>query len=217
MILVVSKSKRSSERLVESFNALGYLAYGTTVPGALSELSPRYRAVIIISDGTPAAFDAVIKCAASFVLRIPVFALGNFDETKVLEIFREGASANFIIKRIIRYLVINEMHIIGKYKCAGFDASADIGRVLYFDKEIPLTKTEKMILRFLTRTYPLPQRAEDIIKYALPPSRSPEPSSIRNHISTMNKKFVNVIGMPMIEFYNKKGYILITPERKILK
>ena len=216
MILVVSKSKRSSERLSEMFNIAGYLSYGLTPSQAINEISPRYRAVILIADGhaSPTSLASVISACSAHALKIPVFSIGECTELMVAEKFPEGMSVSSILKRIIRYLVINNKPIIGKYKCAGFDVSSDSARVMYFDKEIRLTKTEKMILRFLTRSYPLPVSADKIIKYAIRPSRSPEPSSIRTHISVMNKKFKATIGRQMIEFCDKEGYILITPERK---
>ncbi|MBR3806532.1 MAG: helix-turn-helix domain-containing protein [Clostridia bacterium] len=216
MILVISKSKRQAERLSEMLNIAGYLSYGLTPSQAISEISPRYRAVVIITDtqALPAPFSSVISACSAPALKIPVFAIGECTEPGVAEVFHAGVSVSSLLKGIIRYLVINEKPIIGKYKCAGFDASADSARVMYFDKEIRLTNTEKMILRFLTRSYPLPVTADKIIKNAIRPSRSPEPSSIRTHISMMNKKFKAAIGRQMIEFCDKEGYIIITPERK---
>ncbi len=216
MILVVSKSKRYSDRIAEMLNIAGYLAYGATASQAINEISPRYRAIILLTDSQtiPTPFGAVISACAAPALKIPVFSIGEFPDPRIAEVFPAGASLSSVIKRVIRYLVINEKPVIGKYKCAGFDASSDSSRVMYFDKEIRLTKTEKMILRFLTRYYPLPASANEIIKYAVRPSRSPEPSSIRTHISMMNKKIKASIGRPMIEFCDKEGYIIITPERK---
>lgn len=216
MILVVSKSKKSSEKYAEMFNIMGYLSHGTVVSSAIGEISPRYRAIVILSDSltTDLTFDSIITYASSVALKIPVFSIGKINDKRIVEAIPEGASHSHIIKIILRYLVLNEKPIIGKYKCAGFDCSTDLVKCFYFDKEIKLTKTEKMILRFLTRAYPLPQTAAEIIKYSIRPSRSPEPSSIRTHLSVMNKKFKDVLGRPMIEFVDREGYIIITPERK---
>lgn len=216
MILVVNKLKRNAERLAEAFNLMGFLSYGVASSRAITEINPRYRAVILLSDSSmgSSAFESIIGCASSPALKIPIFSIGENSDPRIAEVLSDKASLSLIIKRIIRYQVINEKPVIGKYKCAGFDASQELSRILYFDRDVRLTKTEKMILRFLTRSYPLPVSAVEIIRYAIRPSRSPEPSSIRTHISMMNKKFKTAIGRPMIEFCDREGYILITPERK---
>ena len=71
-----------------------------------------------------------------------------------------------------------------------------------------------MILRYLIRKYPLPSSSDEIIKYAFRSTRAPEASSVKTHISLMNKKLESQIGKRMIEFVPKKGYIIITPEKE---
>lgn len=214
MILVISKSKKNSARYAEALNTMGYLAYGVTTASALKELSPRYRAILIFEADTIAGLDIFLKNLTSSPLKIPIFAIGNENHEEISEIYPQTSLLSTVIKRITRYLVINELPVIGKYKCAGFDCSSELRDVYYFDKRISLTKTEKMIFRFLCRAYPLPVTAKDIIQYAIKPSHSPEPSSIRTHISKMNKKFKEAIARPMIEHSDRGGYIIITPENK---
>ena len=69
-----------------------------------------------------------------------------------------------------------------------------------------------MILRYLIRSYPVPQNAERILKYAFKPTRAPEAASIRTHLSIMNKKFEKSIGRKMISLEPHRGYIILTPE-----
>ncbi len=214
MILVISKSKKNSLRYAETLNTMGYLANGVTSALAIRELSPRYRAILIFESDTIAGLDIFLKNLASSPLKIPIFAVGNEVHTEFSEIYSETTLISTIIKKITRYLVLKEMPVIGKYKCAGFDCSSEHRDVYYFDKKIPLTKTEKMILRYLCRSYPLPVTAKDIIQYAIKPSHNPEPSSIRTHISKMNKKFKESLSRPMIEHSDHGGYIIITPENK---
>ena len=219
MILVISKSKQNSSRYAEALNTMGYLAYGVTSALALKELSPRYKAILVFDADIIAGVDIFLKNLSTSPLKIPIFAVGNVNHENFSEIYPNTTLLSTVIKKITRYLVLNELPVIGKYKCAGFDCSSELRDVYYFDKKIILTKTEKMILRYLCRSYPLPVTAKDIIQYAIKPSHTPEPSSIRTHISKMNKKFKETISRPMIEHSEQGGYIIITPEnkREILK
>ena len=219
MILVISKAKRTSVKLSETLNTMGYLAYGTTTSTAVNELSPRYRAILIFESDQISGLEIFLSALSSSPLNIPIFAIGNEYKNGINEIYPEKSLISTIIKKIVRYQVINNLPVIGKYKCAGFDCSSELRDVYYFDTQIKLTKTEKMIFRYLCRSYPLPVDTKDIIKYAIRPSHIPEPSTIRTHISKMNKKFKEAISRPMIEFSNRGGYIIITPEnrREILK
>ena len=219
MILVISKSKKNSSRYAEALNTMGYLAYGVTSALALKELSPRYKAILVFDADIIAGVDIFLKNLSTSPLKIPIFAVGNVNHENFSEIYPNTTLLSTVIKKITRYLVLNELPVIGKYKCAGFDCSSELRDVYYFDKKIILTKTEKMILRYLCRSYPLPVTAKDIIQYAIKPSHTPEPSSIRTHISKMNKKFKETISRPMIEHSEQGGYIIITPEnkREILK
>jgi len=214
MILVISKSKKNSSRYAEALNTMGYLAYGVTTALAPKELSPRYRAILIFEADTIAGLDIFLNNLSSSPLKIPIFAIGNEERKEYSGIYPLTTHLSTVVKRITRYLVLNELPVIGKYKCAGFDCSSELRDVCYIDKRIPLTKTEKMILRYLCRSYPLPVTAKDIIQYAIRPSHTPEPSSIRTHISNMNKKFKEAISRPMIEHSEQGGYIIITPENK---
>ena len=75
-----------------------------------------------------------------------------------------------------------------------------------------MTRTEAMILRYLIARYPQPVSCKEIVKYAFRQSRAPEPSSVRTHVSLMNKKAESTIGKKIITFVPRRGYIVITPE-----
>ena len=117
-----------------------------------------------------------------------------------------------LASKIIEYSRLNSKESIGDYRLAGFDASCDVVGVNYFFQKVNLTKTEAMILRYLIRSYPIPQKSEDILKYAFKASRLPDKSSIRTHISIMNKKFVSHLGDKMIVSVSHDGYRILTPE-----
>jgi formyltetrahydrofolate synthetase len=114
----------------------------------------------------------------------------------------------------------NGISKIGTYKLAGFDASADHVGVSYFYTKPPLTKTEAMILRYLICSYPIPQNSDAILRHSFRSSRAPESSSIRTHISSINKKLTKISGRKLIELIPKQGYLIVTPQiiasRKIM-
>ncbi len=215
MILIVSKGKADAEHFAESLNIMGYLAVGVKGAEAKDTLAPAYRAVIVLNPDNIAALDLLLYYN-THGLDIPVFAIGDTEDERFSEVYRHDISASNLIKKITRYLTINEKPVIGKYMCAGFNASALLSTPFFFDTPLALTKTEKMILAYLTKSYPLPASSENIIRHALPPSRTPEPSTIRAHISSINKKFREITGRAMIEFY-ESGYLIITPELKYKK
>ncbi len=213
MILVVSKGKKEAERYAEAFNIMGYLSLAVTGAESANKLSPIFRAIIVINPDNIPSLDSLIY-HNSISVKIPVFAIGETEETRFAEKYKSNITPAAIIKKITRYLVINDKPQIGKYKCAGFNASAELIVPFYFDIPLKFTKTEKMILAYLARIYPIPVSTTDIIRNAIRPSRTPEPSSVRTHISSMNKKFREIKNRPIIEFYNGKGYMIITPEPK---
>ena len=217
MILIVSQSKRSAKNIAETFHVMSILSYAATPHEALSEISDLYRAVLIINpEGLPDVMDYVNR-VHSYKSDIPVFAIiDGVPPKSYAEIF-DGCFSHrsltpALAKKIIDYANENNKASIGEYYLAGFDASNNTIGVYYFYTKLNLTKTEAMILRYLIRAYPIPQKADKILKYAFKSSRAPEISSIRTHLSLMNKKFEENIGRKMITSEPGQGYIIMTPE-----
>ena len=217
MLLIISQSKKTAKSIAEAFHFMSILSYGTTPHEALSEISDIYRAVLIINpDVFPDIIDYVNRIK-SYNSALPVFCvLDKKPEPYYYDVFdgcfNKSSFTPSLAEKIINYANENNRLKIGEYYLAGFDASNHTVGVYYFYTKIPLTKTEAMILRYLIRSYPLPQKAENILKYAFRPSRAPESSSIRTHISLMNKKFEKTIGRKMLSLEPGRGYIILTPE-----
>lgn len=217
MLLIISQSKKVARSVAETFYYMSILSYGTTPHEALSEVSNLYRAALIINpEGFPDIIDYVNRIR-SYKSDLPIFAILDGEAPPVYDdifdaCFTKPSFTPALAEKIITYANKYNRARIGDYYLAGFDASSSMIGVYYFHTKVDLTKTEAMILRYLIRAYPLPQRADKILKYAFKPSRTPEPSSIRTHLSLMNKKFEASIGRRMIGFEPGRGYVVLTPE-----
>lgn len=217
MLLIISQSKRIARDVAETFHYMSILSYAATPHEALSEVSNLYRAALIINpEAFPDIIDYVNRIRA-YKSDLPVFALLNGEAPAVYDdvfdaCFSKPSLTPALAEKIIAYANKYNRARIGDYYLAGFDASSSTVGVYYFYTKVNLTKTEAMILRYLIRAYPLPQKADDILKYSFKPTRTPEPSSIRTHLSIMNKKFEQSIGRRMIGFEAGRGYIILTPE-----
>ena len=196
---------------------MSILSYAATPHEALSEVSDIYRAALLINPESFPDVNDYVGRLKSYKSDLPVYAITSdeppsyypdiFDATFV----KPGFTPNLAAK-IIEHANTNNMARIGDYYLAGFDASNHTVGVYYFHTKLPLTKTEAMILRYLIRSYPVPKKADSILKYAFKSSRTPEVSSIRTHLSLMNKKFEESIGRKMISLEPGQGYVILTPE-----
>lgn len=217
MLLIISQTKKTAKSVADTFHYMSILAYGATPHEALSEVSDLYRAILIIHPESFPDINDYVNRIKSYKSNIPVFALtdsspASFYSDVFEGVFTKAALTPALATKIIDFANQNNRAKIGDYRLAGFDASSRNIGVTYFDRPVNLTKTEAMILRYLLRSYPVPQKAESIIKYAFKSSRAPEPSSIRTHICGMNKKFESCLGKKMILLAVHQGYLILTPE-----
>lgn len=214
MILIVSKSKKKADDYSEALLTMGYLAYGATPVSAIKEISPLYRAVVLLEGGEIINHGVFLSSFGAIPLKIPIFSIGETCDDRIALSLPENVSVGSLIKKITRHLAQKSLPIIGDYACAGFDAEVNLCDVFYFDRPLNLTKTEKLVFRYLSRTYPIPQSAESMIRHCFKASRRPEPSTVRAHISSINKKFKSLMGRAVIEHYENRGYLIITPQDK---
>jgi DNA-binding winged helix-turn-helix (wHTH) protein len=217
MLLIISKNKKNARSISDTFHYMSILSYVATPHEALSEISNLYRAVLIFNPEGLADVKDYVKRIKSYKSDLPIFALTPYEAPIYYhDIFEKcfpmSTFTPALANEIIDYANKNNKAKVGDYFLAGFDASNYNLGVNYFYDKIHFTKTEAMILRFLIRIYPIPVSCKDIVKYAFRSSRSPDPASIRTHISLMNKRFEATIGRRMITFVPRKGYRIITPE-----
>ncbi len=219
MILVVNRSKKLSKSICEIFYYMGLLSYPATPSEAFIEMSSLYRAVLVVEPNSlPAPEDFVCELR-KYAEHVPVFSMsekGPKDELAHLfdMSFKTAISSAIFASKVAKYSKSHGLPHIGHYMLAGFVANPDLPYISYFGKPVPLTKTKAMIFRYLIRSYPIPQTPKIIIKYAFRPSRHPDPSCIKTHISVINKIFEELEGRKLITLIPSKGYIVYTPEVK---
>ena len=216
MILTVSRSRKRGNEYCEIFHYMGIVSRCVTPHEAYSEISPIYRAVLVIDPVTLPDPEYFVKELKSYT-SIPFFAISEDGEEDKLaylfEIcFKSSSYSGTVVARMAeRCREIGHSHV-GDYMLLGLDATPDLPAVSYFGEELGLTKTEAMILRYLIRVYPNPVKTAKIIRYAYRPSRSPEHSGVRTHICLINRKFKKRFGKRLIGMLDQKGYVILTSE-----
>ena len=215
MVLIISTSKRKAQIINEIFYYMGVLSYAATPTEALSEISRVYRAALVLDPQDLPDTVSFISKLKSYASLIPIFAISDSNDYQKDVFdgnFKNSIYSSTLIEKIVEYQYNHKLPLSAHYRVAGIDASCDSERVTFFDKTIPFTKTEVMILRYLIVSYSTPQDARSILKYAYKHSKKPESASIRTHISVMNRKFRDSTGKHLFFSIEKEGYVISTPE-----
>lgn len=216
MILIISSTKKKAQAISDIFYYMGVLSYAATPSEALSEISSLYRALIILDPEELADAEDYLSRIRSYSSKIPIFTLSDGKDSlhnSFDGVFENSIYSSTLIERIAYYQKQHALPLSAHYRLAGIDASCYLKHVKAFDDLIGFTKTETMILRYLIASYPIPQSSSEIIKYSFKPSRRPELTSIRTHISVMNKKFREVRGRNLFLSIPGEGYVVATPEK----
>lgn len=216
MVLIIHTSKSKARAIGDIFYYMGVISYATTPQEAMSEISDRYRAVLIVDPELLPDAKSYADKLRSYNPYRPVFAISDTNTHTLADIF-DGVYPNNIyssrlIEEIVRFQVEHGLPITTQYRLAGIDASCNAAVVSVFDRSVLFTKTETMILRYMIAAYPTPADAKSILKYAFKPLRKPEEASIRTHVSVMNKKFKKVRNRSLFHSIPGEGYVILTPE-----
>lgn len=206
---------------------MGVLSRAVTPDVAISDVTNRFRAILITSMEKIINPEELILNLKRYSLGAPIFALSEEKDTSIIRkqrifsmldgVFYENSYSSTVLTSIVEYQKKNKLPIMGEYKLAGIDASVFYKCATYFDEPINFSKTELLILRYLIRSYPNPAKSTDILKYAFNPSRLPDSSCIKTHISIMNKKFREAFGENLTFFEPKLGYTVLTPQMRAAK
>lgn len=214
MILVIDTSRKNASVITDILWYMGFLAYPANPQKGLKEISNIYTAILI---SNPIKFPDIkdyVKRIKSYDSNMMIFSISDgenpFPELFDLN-FRNNIYSSTLAREMVAYSIKRAYRIIGEYKAWEISANYGDNMVIYEGKEIPFTKMEMRVIRFLLRTHPAPQMTDRIIKYIYPKSKRPEHSGLRTHISHINTKFRAVTGKNLIEMKPKEGYtILVT-------
>ena len=217
MVLIIDAMKRNAQAISDIFYYMGVLSYAATPTEALSEISGLYRAALVMNPEKLPDAGNYTERLRSYDAKVPLFAITDAPKTEYPyeqfdASYPDSIYSSTLVEKIASYQAKARLPLIAHYRLAGIDASCSLEEVTVFDKAVPFTKTETMILRYLIASYPTPQGAKEIIKYAFKPSKKPEITSIRTHISVMNGKFRNVTGKNLFINIPGEGYAAATPE-----
>lgn len=210
MILLVSTKIKHADGLCLDFWYAGVLSHAVKPSEIASEIGPRYRAAIVLCPHELADTDTFISKLRSYDPELSVFAI---SDTPVSErytgVFAPGTPVNLMMSKIIR---ADRYANAGQYRLAGLNFSFCSLYTKFFTAPFPLTRTEAMVLKFLMRAYPLYATANEILTYSFKKARTPEPGAVRTHVSSINRKFQERFGRPLIVSSAGNGYIILTPE-----
>lgn len=217
MLLIISSSKKRARAVSDTFYYMGMISYAVTPTEALSEISDLYRAILLLDpEDIPDVEDYTDRLRA-YNKHVPIFGISasevKRDISKCFDsVFTYSACSGEILDDVVRYQTQRCLPVSAHYRLAGIDASCYSNAVSVFNDRLDLTKTETMILRYLISTYPMPKSACDIIKYAFKPTRRPEVTSIRTHVSVINRKYRDLRGKNLFVNVPQQGYAICTPE-----
>ena len=212
MILVINKSRKDAESLAAAFRYMGIVARGETPERACAELSPQYRIILIDEPNNLPDESEYVARLRSYISDIPIVALTeNSDLLKAR--YETNAKRSATAAQLYRVIcdICNKVgkYPPGEYMLAGINASVEQGVVTYFSEPISLTKTERLLLRFLIRAYPYPITAKAVLKHTFSQTKAPEASSIKTHICSINRKFKKHINRNLIVSLDG-GYVVMT-------
>ncbi len=207
MILVVSEKRSTAAAVADMLYFMGILSYPATPEMAVSEISDKYKAVLILSCQDSENENELTEILRSLFPEIPVFAHGKTVTPFIYDsVFESEKSIVEVIKSIKDIARENSLIPPGEYmnfsqKNSLFFEKANI----IFEK---FTRTERMIVNLLHLFFPSSATKEEILKYSFRSGRVPDVSSVRTHISLINKKSYIICGRKMIFSSSDGGYIL---------
>jgi len=217
MILVIDTNPKAARNLSDMLFYMGFLSHAITPKELASEYDARYRAILLTNPTSLYDTEDFVRKIRSISSTIPIFAIssGKCERSELFNrVYERGGYAARLAEDMVCYCDEMGLEIPGHYTAVGLDVSADLSVPTYFSQPMPFTKTEAMILRYLVRSYPTPVKAEEIRKYAYRPTKLPEVSNIRTHVSLINKKFRELTGKSLIRSQEGEGYLIALEARE---
>lgn len=207
MILITDSQKEIRCAYAEMFHYMGILSRTCEPKEVLRAVTGECSAVLYTSlSGREGEEEAVLEQRT--LCGLPFFAITDYPCEAFDLTFPVDTLSSTVAREIARHQEDAGLRPIGSYLALGINASVDAAEVNYLGEPLELTKTEKMIIRYLVRAYPNPVSAQDVLRHAFRQTRLPEISSVRTHISIINKKFKGAFGMALASVENGQGYVI---------
>jgi len=214
MLLIIAKAKDAANDLSDMLNFMGILSEAQTPLRAVEEISEKHRAILCLLPEKIYDEEKYLESLRTLSPAAPIFAIGktNFPEgfDKVLP---ENLSAAEIFDTVFCYCENNGLRLPGEYKLGELDLSVRRKKPSYKNEILAFTKTELMILRTLITFSPSPLKPRDFLRFAFRAKRAPEETSVRTHISIINKKWGKISGRNIILNLEKQGYVIAYEEK----
>ncbi len=219
MLLIIHKDEKNANAVREMFRFMNLLSYTCKPQDAKRELSPRYRAVLILNPESFPDIQSFVTSLRDTAALTPVFAMTREhlpvgSACLFAKVFSFDTLSSTLAKEMVSFSLDHGLPAVGDYRLSGVNVSADLDVSTFCGKPFPLTNTEKRILQFLIRTYPDAATAEEILDYAFHPLKTPGKSSVRTHLCAINRKFRALTGRPLSERAEPFGYRIVTPKTK---
>lgn len=210
MLLILSNDKQSAETVCNIFYYLGIISYSEIYNSVKPEDVRQSTAVLMLHFGTPESLAFSRNAQESFADK-PLFACSEINPygTEISNMNIQVFPNTLSFPEIASILITDNRCRLGKYEAAGVCADRVNLHATVDGKELQLTKTELMIVRYLCATYPRRQRAERIRAFCWRSAKMPEISNVRTHISVINSKAKKAIGRHLISSGIKCGYVLM--------
>ena len=215
MLLIIDNKPRRGAALAELFHFMGVLAFTKRPIASLGDVSPHLSALLLVEpDELPDTKDFIDRIKR-LCRTLPIFALSKGEircAEDFCEVFHTERCDYSVLLRMRERCEAMRSRPVGDYALAGMDASFYENGVRLKGEFIPLTRTERMILRYLFCVYPSRVSTAEIVRFAFRPERTPDPACVRAHVCAINKKVSGVLGRPLIDSVRTEGYRVITPE-----
>lgn len=215
MLLIADNKPPRGAALAELFHFMGVLAVSRRPIAALGDISPHLSALLLVEPDELPDTEDFIDRVKRLCRTVPVFALskGQIKHAEhFCEVFITERCDYSLLARMRECCEALCLRPVGEYALAGMDVSFYEKGVRLRGESVPLTRTERMILRYLFSVYPSRVSTAQIVRSAFRPERTPDPACVRAHVCAINKKVHGLLGRPLIDSIRGQGYRVITPE-----
>ncbi len=202
MILIINKSQKLADSVSDMLYFMEIISTPATPTEALIEYSPLYRGTILLNPRNLYDEPELIELLRGISPMTPIFCHGETLNEEIYDArFPSSVSVSEMISEMKAYNLRHGFNQIGEYE----NYTVKYENCLF-------TRTEKMILKLFAIYGEEPLSAAKILKYAFRTSRTPDISSVRTHISIINKKCMINYGRKLISTSIDSRYKLIQKE-----